>query len=198
MARVSLEATIDRAFRGGCRWVTVREKDVGASDRLKLVQAIMKIAEPYEATVLVNSDIKAAAIAHGIHLPQGQSCANARAALGPGKLIGVSAHNIGEAAAAATAGADYATISPVFPSQSKPGYGPPLYLDGLQKIVEQVSIPLVALGGVTAASVLSCRRVGVSGAAIMGTIMRARDPATSVHNILKQWYADDDKVAPYL
>ncbi len=195
MVRVSLEATLERSFDGGCRWVVVREKDLEPDERLKLVETILRLAEPYNAKILVNSDMKAAEIAHGVHLPQGQSCTNARATLGPDKIIGVSAHTIGEAGAAASAGADYATISPIFPTQSKPGYGPPLYLNGLKRVVGKVTIPLVALGGVTAATVLSCRRAGAAGVAVMGTIMRASDPAMSVYDILNQWYAGDDEAA---
>ena len=193
--RVSLEVVLARAFQGGCRWVMVREKDMDPGERMTLVESILRIAEPYDAKILVNSDINAAEIAHGVHLPQGQSCRNARATLGADKLIGVSAHTIGEVGAAASAGADYATISPVFPTQSKPGYGPPLYLDGLQKVVKRVTIPLIALGGVTGATVLSCRRAGVAGVAVMGTVMRAGDPAVPVYDILKQWNAGDENDA---
>lgn len=195
MVRVSLEAALERSFDGGCRWVVIREKDLDSDERMKLVETILKLAEPYNAKILVNADMKAAEIAHGVHLPQGQSCTHARATLGPDKIIGVSAHSIGEAGAAASAGADYATISPMFPTQSKPGYGPPLYLDGLKRVVGNVTIPLVALGGVTAATALSCRRAGASGVAVLGTIMRASDPAIAVYDILNQWYAGDNEAA---
>jgi thiamine-phosphate pyrophosphorylase len=195
MVRVSLEVTLERSFDGGCRWVMIREKDLDSDERQKLVETILKIAEPYNAKVLVNADLKVAEIAHGVHLPQGQSCASARATLGPEKIIGVSAHTLGEAGAAASAGADYATISPMFPTQSKPGYGPPLYLDGLKRVAGKVTIPLVALGGVTAATALSCRRAGAFGVAAMGTVMRASDPAMSVYDILNQWYAGDNEAA---
>jgi thiamine-phosphate pyrophosphorylase len=195
MVRVSLEVTLERSFDGGCRWVMIREKDLDSDERQKLVETILKIAEPYNAKVLVNADLKVAEIAHGVHLPQGQSCASARATLGPEKIIGVSAHTLGEAGAAASAGADYATISPMFPTQSKPGYGPPLYLDGLKRVAGKVTIPLVALGGVTAATALSCRRAGAFGVAAMGTVMRASDPAMSVYDILNQWYAGDNEEA---
>ena len=195
MVRVSLEAALERSFDGGCRWVVIREKDLDSDERMKLVETILKLAEPYNAKILVNADMKAAEIAHGVHLPQGQSCTHARATLGPDKIIGVSAHSIGEAGAAASAGADYATISPMFPTQSKPGYGPPLYLDGLKRVVGKVTIPLVALGGVTAATALSCRRAGASGVAVLGTIMRASDPAIAVYDILNQWYAGDNEAA---
>jgi thiamine-phosphate pyrophosphorylase len=195
MVRVSLEVTLERSFDGGCRWVMIREKDLDSDERQKLVETILKIAEPYNAKVLVNADLKVAEIAHGVHLPQGQSCASARATLGPEKIIGVSAHTLGEAGAAASAGADYATISPMFPTQSKPGYGPPLYLDGLKRVAGKVTIPLVALGGVTAATALSCRRAGAFGVAAMGTVMRASDPAMSVYDILNQWYAGNNEEA---
>ena len=95
--------------------------------------------------------------------------------------------------AAAKAGADYVTISPIFPTQSKPGYGPPLSLEGLAKAANLAKIPVIALGGVTAANANSCRRAGAAGVAVMGTIMRASDPAILVHDILKQWYAGDDQ-----
>jgi thiamine-phosphate pyrophosphorylase len=59
MVRVSLEATLERSFDGGCRWVVIREKDLDSGERLKLVETILKIAEPYNAKVLVNADMKA-------------------------------------------------------------------------------------------------------------------------------------------
>lgn len=195
MARLSLERAVERACAGGCRWVMVREKDLDPEERFALVEKIVAIAEPYGARILVNSDLKAAEIAHGVHLPQGFSCTNARKALGPDKIIGVSAHSAGEAGAAASAGADYVTISPIFPTRSKPGYGPPLYLDGLKRIAKRVPIPVIALGGITAATALSCRRAGAAGVAVMGTIMRASDPALPVHDILNQWRAGDDAAA---
>ena len=113
MVRVSLEAALERSFDGGCRWVVIREKDLASDERLKLVETILKIADPYNAKILVNADMKAAEIAHGVHLPQGQSCTHARATLSPDKIIGVSAHTIGEAGAAASAASKAASFSVV-------------------------------------------------------------------------------------
>ena len=185
---ISLESTLQRAFDGGCRWVMVREKDLSSDERMKLVEAALKLGEPYDATIVVNSDLKAGEIAHGVHLPQGQSCTKAREVLGPEKIIGVSAHTLGEAGVAGSAGADFATLSPIFPTQSKSGYGPPIYPDGLKKITSTLKLPLIALGGVTAATAQSCRRAGAAGVAVMGTVMRASDPAVAVLEILNQWY----------
>ena len=160
-----------------------------------MVERIIRIAEPFGAKVVVNTDLKAGEIANGVHLPQGQPLINARAELGLDKIIGVSAHTIGEVRAAASAGADYVTISPIFLTQSKPGYGPPLSLEGLAKAANLAEIPVIALGGVTSANANACRRAGAAGVAVMGTIMRASDPAITVHDILKKWYAGDDQPA---
>ena len=190
LARSALPDVMTRAFDGGCRWVMVREKDLEAPARRTLVEQIMEAAAPFEAKVVVNSDLAAAEIAHGVHLPQGQSCTNARKQLGPDKIIGVSAHTAGEAGAAATAGANYVTMSPIFPTQSKPGYGPPLYLEGLRDIAKRVPVPVIALGGVTAATARSCQDAGAAGVAVMGTIMRASDPAYPIYDILSQLRTD--------
>ena len=195
MVQASLEMTLERAFEGGCRWVMVREKRLDEAERLSLVESIIRIAEPFGAKVVVNTDLKAGEIANGVHLPQGQPLINARAELGLDKIIGVSAHTIGEVRVAACNGADYVTISPIFPTPSKPGYGPPLSLEGLAKAANLAEIPVIALGGVTAENANSCRRAGAAGVAVMGTIMRASDPAIPVHDILKQWYAGDDQAA---
>lgn len=195
MVRVSLEIALERACAGGCRWMMVREKSLNEAERLSLVKTVMRIAEPFGAKVIVNTDLKAGAMADGVHLPQGKPLIKARAALGHEKIIGVSAHTISEVRAAAAFGADYVTISPIFPTESKPGYGPSLCLEGLKIAAKQAKIPLIALGGVTAKNAYACRRAGAAGVAVMGTVMRASDPAITVHDILKQWYAGDEKSA---
>ena len=187
IARRSLEDTVASAIAGGCRWILVREKDMDPAERRDLVARLVEIARPEGALITVNGDLEAAEICDGVHLPQGQSCAQSREILGSGKLIGVSAHDVGEAGAAASAGADYVTMSPVFPTNSKPGYGPPLTLDGLADVINRIEVPVIALGGVTAATAGLCRRSGAAGVAVMGTIMRASDTATAIKDILDQW-----------
>ncbi len=83
----------------------------------------------------------------------------------------MSAHSLGDLRAARDAGADYATLSPIFPTSSKPGYGPALGLDAL-RAATALGLPVLALGGVTAAMALSCRDAGAAGAAVMGEAMR--------------------------
>ncbi|WP_232631628.1 thiamine phosphate synthase, partial [Methylobacterium sp. Leaf118] len=114
----------------------------------------------------------------------GAAIAAARGRLGPAGLIGVSAHGPAEAAVAAAAGADYATLSPIFPSASKPGYGPALGLGALEAI-RGLPIPVFALGGVGQAQAAACLRAGAAGIAVMGGLMRAPDPEAEARGLLR-------------
>lgn len=174
------------ALDGGCRWIMVREKDLDATALSALVGEIVGLGERYGARISVNANAAVARScgAAGVHLPAGHDVGEARAAFGPGALIGVSAHSLAEAQNAARAGADYVTISPVFASASKPGYGPALGLGGLGRIVAEVAIPALALGGVTARTAADCLRAGATGVAVMGAVMRAADPAAAVGALL--------------
>ncbi len=186
MARRPLREVAAAALRGGCRWLMVREKDLAEAALARLVQDIMDLARPYGAAVSVNGAAGVAADcgARGVHLPQGHGVAEARRAVGRDALVGVSAHSIEEAADAAAEGADYLTASPVFATASKPGYGPALGLEGLSRIAGAVDIPVLALGGVTRENAADCLAAGAAGVAVMGAVMRARDPEQAVADVL--------------
>ncbi|MBV8776024.1 MAG: thiamine phosphate synthase [Alphaproteobacteria bacterium] len=173
------------AFAGGCRWFSLREKDLPAAERRGLLGELVALGRSYGATVTVHHDIEAAiaAGAGGLHLPSGVDPAAARARL-PGALIGVSTHAAPEAATLLAAGADYVTISPVFVSDSKPGYGPALGLDGLAAAVAAAGGPVVALAGITPANAAACLNAGAAGIAVMGEVMRATDPEATVRALV--------------
>src|SRR5215469_12282612 len=120
-----LAAIVEAALVGGCRWFSLREKDLPPDERRRLLAELVALGHRYGAVVTVHSDLEAvvAAGADGVHLPGGGDPATARAIL-PGALIGASAHSPAEAAALLGGGADYVTLSPVFATASKPGYGP--------------------------------------------------------------------------
>jgi thiamine-phosphate pyrophosphorylase len=186
-ARRPLEELAEAAFAGGCRWFSLREKDLPPAERRALLGTLVALGHRWGATVTVHDDIDAAAMAEagGVHLPSGGSPEAARARL-PGALIGASAHSAEAASALLRAGADYVTVSPVFLTASKPGYGPALGLDGLARIVAHVAGPVIALGGVTAANATPCRAAGAHGIAVMGEVMRAADPQAAVEAILRE------------
>ena len=174
-------------FEGGCRWFSLREKDLSKSERVRMLYRLVSIGERFKATVSVHDDYDSALAtgAAGVHLARDGSIARARAFLGHRGLIGISAHNSGEIRLAAVEGADYVTLSPVFASASKPGYGPALGLDGLGDGVRAVrSMPVVALGGVDATNLESCIARGAAGVAVMGAIMRAADPKAATRDLV--------------
>jgi thiamine-phosphate pyrophosphorylase len=183
-ARRPLEEIAEAAFAAGCRWFSLREKDLPPAQRRDLLAALVMVGDRYGATVTVHDDVDAAlSSAAGVHLPSGASLASARSRL-PIGLIGASAHSASEAQTLLREGADYVTISPVFMTASKPGYGPALGLVGLTEVVAQASGAVVALGGVTAENAAQCRSAGAQGIAVMGEIMRASDPQAATEAIL--------------
>ena len=175
-ARAPLDEIAAGLFAGGCRWFSLREKDLPAAERLDLLKKLVALGATWGATITVHDDIDAAlqAGAAGVHLPAGASVEHARARLGATALIGQSAHDSGEIARAADAGADYVTLSPIFLSASKPGYGPALGID-LFRI--PAPLPMIALGGIGPDNARACLDAGAAGVATMGGAMSARDPA---------------------
>ena len=173
-------------FDGGCRWFSLREKDLPAAARRALLAELVALGRPYGATVMAHEDIEAviASGAHGVHLAGGRDPKAARAEL-PNGLIGVSAHTPAEAAEQIGSDADYVSISPIFLTDSKPGYGPALGLAGLAETVAAANGPIVALGGITPANARACMEVGAAGTAVMGEVMRAADPAAIVQALIE-------------
>jgi thiamine-phosphate pyrophosphorylase len=185
-ARLPLEEIAAAAFAGGCRWLSLREKDMDPAERLALLRRLVALGRDWDAAVIVHADVDAALVARaaGVHLPGGISPAAARQRLGPAALIGCSAHHPAEIAPLAEAGADYATFSPIFPSAGKPGYGPPLGIDGLTAAAAASPLPLIALGGIDIANARACRHAGAVGIAVMGGVMAAADPGAVVTGLI--------------
>lgn len=176
---------VREAFAGGCRWVSLRDKDMSAAERRTLLGALLREAGSVGATVTIHGDTDAAAAldAGGVHLPADGKPREARLALGPAALIGQSCHTLDAARAAQAAGADYVTLSPVFATRSKPGYEP-VGLGLLAEAARALDIPVVALGGITPTNAAECRAVGAAGIAVMGEIMRAPDPAAETRALV--------------
>lgn len=174
------------AFRGGCRFFMLREKDLGTNALTGIATRLVTAARPFEAIVVINGDVDAvlAAGAHGVHLPQGHRVEAVRRAVGDDRLVGVSAHSLEEAEAAQAAGADYVTLSPVFATTSKPGYGPALGSVGLGQIVQVITIPVFALAGIGPENARECLAAGAAGVAVMGGVMGADDPETAVRELV--------------
>lgn len=124
------------------------------------------------------ADIAQAVDADGVHLPErGLSVADTRRILGPTALVGRSCHDEVGVAAAAKAGADYVVLSPVGVVEGK---NAPLGVERFGRIAQACAVPVIALGGITAASVPALLDAGAHGVAVVRAIFGADDPANAV------------------
>ncbi|MGH3730725.1 MAG: thiamine phosphate synthase [Micromonosporaceae bacterium] len=170
-----LPEVVARAVDGGARGVVLREKDLPDVEREALADRLWQLLAPVGGLLISAS--RSAGPARGVHLAASDPPRNA-------PVVGRSCHDAAEVDAASDV--DYVTVSPVFATASKPGYGPPLGLDGLRALCARTPVKCYALGGVTRGNAASCRGAGAAGVAVMGDVMRAEDPAAVVAGILAE------------
>jgi thiamine-phosphate diphosphorylase len=151
----------------------LREKDLPRADRVEVAAQIRSAVD----VLLVGSDPLIPA--DGVHLAANDPMPDPRPT-----LVGRSCHDADDIARALAEGCDYVTVSPVFESASKPGYGPPLGVAGLRELSSGAEMPIYALGGVTPGRARLCMDAGAHGVAVMGVVMRARHPAETVADLL--------------
>ncbi|MFI2646552.1 thiamine phosphate synthase [Micromonospora fulviviridis] len=183
-ARRPLTEVVEAAVAGGVRWVVLREKDLSRAERAALAAELRAIMAEAGGTLVVAGPDPLDGDA--VHLP----------AAGPYPppavgLVGRSCHDATELARLTTE--DYVTLSPVFPTRTKPGYGPPLHPGRLGELIAASPVPVLALGGIeTPQQVRACVAAGAAGVAVLGAIMRAGDPAavaatlTSAHQAARR------------
>lgn len=172
---IDLLDCIERNARLGVDWIQIREKDLSCRDLLALTRAALDRATPHGARVLLNDrlDIALAAGAHGVHLPSDAPAPDAlRPITPPGFLVAVSTHSAGELRRAEREGADFAVFGPVFPTASKPGQAAVHGLAGLREACRAVSLPVAALGGLTAAREEACAAAGAAAIAGIGMFQK--------------------------
>lgn len=167
-AGASLIDTIARNLNAGVEWIQIREKDLSARDLFDLTRKVLGLANPNRSKILVNTrvDVALAAGAAGAHLPAGSPAPRVwRPTARQGFLLGVSCHTLDELRIAQDEGADYAVFGPVFPPRSKATAFEPRGIEGFAQAVGAVHIPVLALGGITAANAEDCRQAGAAGIA---------------------------------
>lgn len=165
------------AIDGGLAAIQVREEKLSARALCGLCAELRPLLAARNGLLLVNDRVDvAASAADGVHLGRRSlTPEHARAVLGPNKLIGYSAHDLAEVEWAAAGGADYASLSPVFATASKPGVEP-LGVDRTRDIAARASLPVSWLGGFDAARVAEVAPLRPSGVAVMSALASAADP----------------------
>ncbi len=136
----------------------------------------------------IGGDVElAAAIGCGaVHVRDVAGIVQARRMLGRSAWIGMSAHSVADVGNASAAGADYVTLSPIYATASKPGYGPALGA-GAVTLAAKTGIPVLALGGICVRTASAMRDAGAAGVAVMGGIMRAENPTGVVKALLDKF-----------
>jgi thiamine-phosphate pyrophosphorylase len=185
-ARLPLADVARAALAAGCRWISMREKDLSEEDQIALASTLLPIARRHGACLTVHGEaaLARACGSDGVHLSAGGDPAAARKMLGREKLIGVSLHTVTEAEALDPGIVDYAIAGPAFETASKPGYGPEIGRKGLAEIARAATVPVLAIGGLNATRAAEVLAAGPVGIAVMGSIMRAVEPGREVKALL--------------
>ncbi|MEI6638544.1 MAG: thiamine phosphate synthase [Chlorobium sp.] len=177
----------EKALEGGAAMIQLRHKSASGSQLYSWAIEIVNLTKRYNALCIINDrvDIAMASRANGVHLGQQDMPALvARKIMDKSTIIGVSTSSIEEAIRAEKDGADYIGFGHIYPTSSKEKGYPPLGPEALQEVSKQISLPIVAIGGVSlynAALLLSC---GASGVAVISEVSRAVDPSLATRKLV--------------
>jgi len=166
------------ALEGGADAVQLRDKSSPAINLCRWASEIQPLARKFGAAFFVNDRVDVALVcgSDGAHVGQDDLPAReARRLLPRPALLGVSAGTPEEARRAQKDGADYVGVGPIFATGTKSDAGPPLGTEGLAAIARSVSIPVVAIGGITAGNVAEVFAAGAAGAAVVSAVATADD-----------------------
>ena len=182
----SLESQVEEALKAGGTFLQLREKHLDEDAFLQEAVRIKEIAHRSGVPFVINDNVQVAlqSGADGVHVGQGDMQARqVRELLGPGKILGVSAKTVEQALAAQAAGADYLGVGAMFSTSTKPEAVPIRY-DTLREICRAVTIPVVAIGGITAQNLPQLAGSGIAGAAVISAVFAQPDIPAAVRGLL--------------
>lgn len=173
---------LEQALDGGVRAVQLREKDLEGKELFNLAEKVRDLCTRYHAALFINDriDVACAIDAAGVQLGKTSlPIETARELLGPIRTIGASTHSLEETRDAERQGADFILFGPVYFTTSKATYGAPQGLAALKKIVENIALPVYAIGGIKPENVEEVMSAGSRGIALISAVMAAIDPKTT-------------------
>jgi thiamine-phosphate pyrophosphorylase len=167
---------VARLSAGGARLIQLREKQLAPREFHREAEEAIRVARSTGVQIIINDrvDIALALKADGVHLGQDDLPPEAaRRMLGPDAVIGLSTHNAEQAQRAAALPIDYIAFGPICATQTKVNPDPVVGLNGLRRIRTLVgSIPLVAIGGITAENGVEVISSGADAVAVIGALLR--------------------------
>ena len=186
LAGCPLTNKIKRAISCGVDFIQIREKDLPDKALFELACKAVSLARNSKSKIIVNgrADIALAAGAHGVHLPASAlKISDLRSWLPASFLIGASTHSAKEAYLAVSSGADYMLLGPVFRTESKAAFGPPLGLVRLKQACLSLHAPVIGLGGIRARSAGSVLEAGAAGIAGISLFQNEKEFALLCKNL---------------
>ena len=173
----TLYEVVKESLDGGVTFLQLREKDLDDENFLKEAIELKELCKEYNVPFVINDnvDIAIKMDADGVHVGQSDmEAGDVRAKLGPDKIIGVSAQTVEQAILAEKRGADYLGVGAVFPTGSKDD-ADEISHETLKAICEAVSIPVVAIGGITLDNMPQLKGSGICGVAVISAIYAKED-----------------------
>lgn len=184
----TLYSVVKESLDGGVTFLQLREKELDEVHFLEEAKELQQLCREYQVPFIVNDnvDIAIAMDADGVHVGQSDmEAGDVRAKLGSDKIIGVSAQTVEQAVLAERHGADYLGVGAVFPTGSKDDADDVSY-ETLKAICEAVSIPVIAIGGITQENVKELAGSGICGIAVISAIYAQKDIRKASEDLKKE------------
>jgi len=183
-----LDEQVKEALESGITFLQLREKELEDEDFLNEAIRMKTLANDYRVPFVINDNVDVAkkSGADGVHIGQNDmEIAKAREILGNDKIIGVSVQTVEQAKLAQSQGADYLGVGAVFSTSTKQDAKSVSY-DTLKQICESVSIPVVAIGGISADNIKKLEGSKISGVAVVSAIFGSNNMRQATKNLLNK------------
>lgn len=184
----SLAEVVKESLDGGVTFVQLREKELDEKSFLEEAIELKKLCSEYKVPFVINDnvDIAIAMDADGVHVGQSDmEAGDVRAKLGPDKIIGVSAQTVEQAILAEKRGADYLGVGAVFKTGSKDDADDVSH-ETLKAICDAVSIPVIAIGGITRENICQLENTGICGVAVISAIYAQKNITEASRDLLER------------
>ena len=183
----TLVSQVEESIKAGATFVQIREKDMPFNEFVAEAGNIKEITDRYHIPFVINDNIEVtlASEADGIHVGQNDRPAReVRAMIGKEKILGVSVQTISQAVEAEKDGADYLGVGSVFSTSTKLD-ADSVSLDTLKEICSAVSIPVVAIGGISEENIMQLKGSGIDGVAVISAVFAKPDIYAATKNLLE-------------